>query len=246
MSSYHCYNVYQQDDYRFDQVDYRLGPFPDDTIGETQFFNLIERLHRLPPPDSPENDEDPLLPLRNFQLRPRPPLEMQCPRVFISHRQCDSKEALRVAWLATGEKFDYWLDILDPNLAAVPLNRNLTPYQQAILMAAIIEFALLNCTHVLAVMTGNVRGTLWMPYEYGRVKDSALTSVRAAGWFDNSWNILNTPEYFHLGQMLDSDDAVRHWLRSQFNQWKGQTGRLVKCPSKPWPLDGEPDSLDIQ
>jgi hypothetical protein len=69
--------------------------------------------------------------------------------------------------------------------------------------------ALLNCTHVMAVMTKNVPGTMWMPYEYGRVKDSALTSLRVAGWFDRSWQLSNIAEYFHLSQKLYSDTAVR-------------------------------------
>src|SRR5262245_33482396 len=99
--------------------------------------------------------------IRRVALRmPKPP---PCPRVFISHRQIDEKRARRIAWLAWDERFDYWLDVvdLDParnkqvKILEKRLGRKLTDIEKSILTAAIIEMALLNCTHVLAVMTDN-------------------------------------------------------------------------------------------
>ncbi|MCB1090050.1 MAG: toll/interleukin-1 receptor domain-containing protein, partial [Verrucomicrobiae bacterium] len=90
------------------------------------------------------------------------------PRVFISHRQADRTVAENAARLATANGFNYWLDVHDPNLAAWNLQPD-TP-QKSIAIAAIIEMALLNCSHVLAIVSGNTPGSAWVPYEYGRVK----------------------------------------------------------------------------
>jgi hypothetical protein len=231
MSSYDCYDQ---------QGEYRVGAFPDDAIGLDEWRRLLEQLGRLQERGPDQSDQDPLSALRALHQRRNQLLRLRCPRVFVSHRQCDKDEALRVAWLANAEKFDYWLDILDPKIAAASLKRHLTAYQQAILLAAIIEMALLNCTHVVAVMTKNVPGTMWMPYEYGRVKDSALTSLRIAAWFDQSWQLSNIAEYFHLGQKLYSDAAVRYWLKTQFTHWKTKG---FACPSMLWPLQQEPAPL---
>ena len=235
MSSYDCYDQ---------QGEYHAGGFPNDAIGLDEWRGLLEELDRLQEPRDQDTYEDPLLALRLLHREREQNLQLRCPRVFVSHRQCDKDEALRVAWLANAEKFDYWLDIVDPKIAAASLKRDLTAYQQAILLAAIIEMALLNCTHVVAVMTKNVPGTMWMPYEYGRVKDSTLTSLRIAAWFDQSWQLSNIAEYFHLGQKLYSDPAVRYWLKRQFTHWT-TTGVATgaACPSTSWPLPEEPAPL---
>jgi len=234
MTSYYCYD---------EQENYRINRFPDGTIGLAEWQQLIGQLNQLEEP-AEDDYQDPLFALRELHRVREQNLQLRCPRVFISHRRCDKNEALRVAWLANAEKFDYWLDILDPNIAAASLSPNLSAYQQAVLLAAIIEMALLNCTHVLAVMTKNVPGTMWMPYEYGRVKDSELTSVRIAGWFDQSWHLSNVPEYVHLGQKLFDDPAVRKWLENQFTQWKGtQVVTMPTCPSEPWSLGQVPIPL---
>lgn len=208
-----------------------------------EFRELIELLPRLETPsDSIADIGDPLLALRSLQPRGR--RDLVCPRVFISHRQCDKSEALRVAWVATQQQFDYWLDILDPQIAAAQIHPALTTYQQAILIASIVELALLNCTHVLAVMTANVYGTMWIPYEYGRVKDSALTSVRAGAWFDESWTPLAMPEYFHLGQIFRSEADVRNWFSTQFSQWNAtQPNAAWRCASKQWSFTWTPPPL---
>ena len=236
MSSYHCYAT---------DGSYRLGEFPGRAIGVVEFHVLLRRLSELPTTEDLEADYGELLvPLRALHLRRNLEQTLRCPRVFISHRQLDRQPALRIAYLATDEKFDYWLDILDPKIAAAGLPHLRTAYQQAILIAAIVEMALLNCTHVLAVMTKNVPGTMWMPYEYGRVKDSALTSVRVAGWFDGSWNVSNMPEYFHLGQKLYDEAAIRRWFGAQFSAWGRRTGSRGVCPTKDWQLV-EPPELPV-
>src|SRR6266481_3353215 len=43
-------------------------------------------------------------------------------RIFISHKQQNREEALRVAWLANQAGHHFWLDILDPTLNGTLLN----------------------------------------------------------------------------------------------------------------------------
>jgi hypothetical protein len=43
-------------------------------------------------------------------------------RIFISHKQENRDETLRVAWLANDAGHYFWLDILDPNLYGTLLN----------------------------------------------------------------------------------------------------------------------------
>jgi hypothetical protein len=237
MSSYHCYD---------DAGGYNGGRFYVDPepVGLDEWRKLIERLPGLEAAVGKSEDEDPLLALRMLHRNRSVNLNLWCPRVFVSHRRCDADAALRAAYLANLEGFDYWLDILDPEIAAASINPSLTDYQRAVLLAAIIEMALLNCTHVLAIMTQNVVGTLWMPYEYGRVKDSALVSVRSAGWFHSSWNTLNTPEYFHLGPKHRSDGDVQSWLAGEFARWLRLPGAgKSPCPSNRWPFAKAPAPL---
>lgn len=117
--------------------------------------------------------------IRNIRRAARPPELAECPRVFISHRQIDDGYARRIAQLAFAERFNYWLDVIDLDPARNvqfrhlerQLGRPLDDFEKSIVTAAIIEMALLNCSHVIAVMTNNTAGSQWVPYEYGRVKE---------------------------------------------------------------------------
>jgi hypothetical protein len=77
------------------------------------------------------------------------------------------------------------LDILDPKLKNMK-QLNLSPQDEAIAIASIIEMGLLNCLHVVATMTPQTRGSLWIPYEYGRVKDVPPVSIQAPSWSHSS------------------------------------------------------------
>jgi hypothetical protein len=155
--------------------------------------------------------------------------------VFISHRQADVDPATRIAYLACQERFDYWLDVLDPSLfgvAGAPSSPSTA--DQAAATAALIEMALLNSSHVVAVMTPNTRGSQWVPYEYGRVKAPQTTSLQAAIWVDKSVTASSLPEYVHLGAILKSELEIRQWLKAELQkhparnlsghcQWLGAT-----------------------
>ena len=182
-----------------------------------------------------EGGPDPLAGLRSLQrARPTQPVRGY-PRLFVSHRQTDAKAALRIAYLACTAGFNYWLDILDPKLAALGASGAGTPYQLAIATAAVIEMALLNCTHVIAVITDNTPGTLWVPYEYGRVKDSALISVKAAAWFDPKRKHTQIAEYMHLGVQHHSEKGINRWLQHEMTAWPS-AAPPTQCQWKPHPV----------
>jgi hypothetical protein len=128
------------------------------------------------------------------------------PRVFISHRQADADCAERIAWRASQEGLDYWLDVHDPLLryskAAPPM-----------ILAAIIEIALLNCTHVIAAHTPNSAGSKWIPYELGRAKSRAVYSHQAAGWFHSQTSPAAYGEYVQLAEICRSEKEVVRWLK---------------------------------
>ena len=113
----------------------------------------------------------------------------------------DEAQARRVAFLACQEGCDYWLDVVDPNLSGVTGVTISSKEQKAAAVAAIIEMALLNSTHIVAVMTANTRGSEWVPYEYGRVKTPQLPiSLQAACWADPRIGF-DLPGYLYLGEI---------------------------------------------
>jgi hypothetical protein len=150
-------------------------------------------------------------------------------RVFVSHQRADVPYAERIAWRADQQGFEYWLDVHDP-LLALANAASPPPIVQSILVAAIIEMALLNCTHVISVQTKNAQGSRWVPYEYGRCKRRMLVSTQVASWFDNGITP-GTADYLRLGVCTYSELAVEQWLiaertRSGYcapagNAWQG-------------------------
>jgi hypothetical protein len=90
--------------------------------------------------------------------------------LFISHKQEDREIAERIAFLTTGYKFDYWLDVHDPTLARVPSNDP----RYAVLVAAIIEIALLNSNHIIALHTAQSKDSKWIPYEHRDIDDTRV------------------------------------------------------------------------
>ncbi|MBM3300176.1 MAG: toll/interleukin-1 receptor domain-containing protein [Deltaproteobacteria bacterium] len=160
---------------------------------------------------------------------------MVTPRVFVSHRQVDEDYARRVAWLADQAGFDFWLDVLDPNLQM--LNQMFAgaavgPVQRALAIANVVEMALLNSSHVLAVMTPNTQGSQWVPYEYGRAKDQTVVSVQAACWVGAGLSPVALPEYLHLGIETGTELGITAWFDSEL-----QRHRWTKRPVRwRWPV----------
>jgi hypothetical protein len=168
------------DDYRwFEFVEQPLPQrFPRDWLWLAGADEWAESIGRLPDM-RPEAGREWLDRIRRAR---KPPA--RCPRIFVSHRQADQDAALRLAWLAQDQGWGYWLDIVDlrpasQQLAALTawLGRPPTPLELSIFTAALIEMGLLNCTHVIAALTGNTKGSQWVPYEYGRLKTATLVAT---------------------------------------------------------------------
>ena len=185
------------------------------------------------------NPDDALLWLDAIRTAQTKPSSRLCPRVFLSHRQSDKDVALRVAYLSWSKGFDFWIDVIDLDPATnaqikrleASIGRPLNLSEKAILIAAIIEMALLNCTHVIAVMTGATAGSQWVPYEYGRVKEARVRSSRVACWWDStSLRLGDLPEYLHLSQMNKNEAEVLHWLQDEM---KLHIGKGNACSGKP-------------
>jgi len=151
--------------------------------------------------------------------------------VFISHQRNDVDFAERIAYQATQESFDYWLDIHDPVIKAVPASHPSYP----ILIAAIVEIALLNCTHVIAVQTCDGRKSKWIPYEFGRAKAHSIISLDAGSWIHPSMTVDDFGEYIRLCLLAPhgGDTTARDWLKA----WKGNS------PGKVWGFSYIPNPL---
>lgn len=148
----------------------------------------------------------------------------QCPRVFISHRQTDIPHAKQIALEASQLKFDYWLDVIDLPVSKtaqvqrieLSLRRSLNLFEVNVLQAAIIEMALLNCTHVIAVMTKDTAGSQWVPYEYGRVDRHNGGLNAATAWCDTTTlPITDLPEYLHLAPIHQNMVEINTWLSKE-------------------------------
>jgi len=153
---------------------------------------------------------------------------LRCPRLFISHRQIDDKRARQVAAIARTAGFQVWLDVEDPNVAGLAMSgAALTPDDVSLLTAAFIETALLNSTHVIALITINTPGSKWVPYEYGRVKDSSMYSLQAACWIQSGVTQKDLGEYLLLGVRTETDQQIEAWLDEELKSWNRQFGT---CP----------------
>jgi hypothetical protein len=139
----------------------------------------------------------------------------RCPCVFISHRQPDTLYALRIAQLAARNGFDYWVDILDPALKLLTANPMIPQCLVPLLTACIIEMALINCTHVLACMTPQSRGSLWMPYEYGRITEIPGLYRRSCAWQHPLLAVADYPEYMYLGVTARTEPEIEAWLQAE-------------------------------
>lgn len=127
-----------------EDVDSLRDRFPPGTFGRAEWQNLVENVGA---------DADAW---RRFDIfleatNRLPPVHLP-PRLFVSHQRRNVDFAERVANLACEEGFYYRLDVHDPTLAGVNALPAAHPLK-SVLLAAVIEMALLNSTHVIAVHT---------------------------------------------------------------------------------------------
>jgi hypothetical protein len=143
------------------------------------------------------------------QLRTKPALRQ--PTVFVSHQRLDATWAEWAAWAATEAHFDYWLDVHDPKLTTANI-LVLPPQVKSILVAGIIEMALVNCTHIVSMQTKNAQKSLWVPYEFGRAKERRLLATNAASWFENGVTPSGNGDYLWLAFCAFTSAGLKNWL----------------------------------
>lgn len=156
-----------------------------------------------------------------LRIRQTPRRVSQSNRTFVSHRQIDDCPAIKIAALVQRCRLDFWLDIFDfdparnrqSRMLEHELGRPLDERERATVVAAVIEMALLNSTHLIAAVTRNSWGSMWIPYEYGRVKAfGALNATNVASWYDpNTIPITALPEYLALAVICRSEIDVMDW-----------------------------------
>jgi hypothetical protein len=159
------------------------------------------------------------------------------PRLFISHRQADRDLALRIAWLANRAGMEFWIDVLDPQLRMINGEQPL-----AVATAGIIETALLNSSHLIALMTPKTRGSLWLPYEYGRVKEMLPATVQVACWRHPNLDDNDFPEYLYLGVITLSEEQIDDWLKAQLQGTSSPHSAPGRGSQPEW-YGPEPDPL---
>lgn len=135
--------------------------------------------------------------------------------VFLSHSYSDTPLAEDLAReIKHNTKFDVWLDVWDPILTALP-HLIQTDAQKALLIAHTIEIGLLNSDAVLAVYTSNAPGSLWIPYEYGRIKSRRFYAHEAVAAIHVPTSDL--PEYMLLSDCFAHDIAATDKLNDLGN-----------------------------
>jgi len=113
--------------------------------------------------------------------------------VFISYRSLDRPLANFLHSHLNAQRKTVWMDIWDPTLTtinAMPLQPPIT----SLLVAIVIEIALLHCSHLIVVHTRQTSSSVWVPYELGRVKQRHQFASNAAIWHRST----RTPGYMYL------------------------------------------------
>lgn len=212
-----------------------LARYDEGALGYGSWRRLVLMLLEYLPSEQP----DPFLAAFDAFLRQVQAIEAGPPvcRVFVSHQRADVPFAERIAYLAAQQGFEYWLDVHDPLLQLA--NRTaLPPVVQSILIAAIIEMALLNCSHGITVQTRHAQHSRWVPYEFGRAKRRWLVSSQVASWFDHGIYAASTADYLKLGVCLHAEGQVVRWLADEWTRcscpfagarWRG--GAVSPLPS---------------
>lgn len=189
-----------------------IDRYGDDVLGFAAWLWLLEQLQDFRTA-SPERAvavlEGFLDQLPGRPARPRPP------RVFVSHQRDDVKWAERIAYLSVDEGMDYWLDVHDPILIYANQTIDSDDPRFPIIIAAIIEIALLNSSHLIATQTKLSLGSKWVPYELGRARDRHLFAQNTGGWFHPDVQPSAFGDYVHLClQARGGEQQLRAWFKT--------------------------------
>jgi len=98
----------------------------------------------------------------------------------------------------------------------------------------VIEVALLNYSHVVAIITDQTRGSMWVPYEYSRIKEDQIRSTYTACRCFIPTTSADFPEYLYLGEMCEDDNQLKTWFKTERDLWEiFMTTPSLSCPSNP-------------
>jgi hypothetical protein len=197
----------------FDGADLRRR-YPEGINGYEAWAEFVPQLLDLPdPPDPPggltrrrlEIVDDFFADVANSFAKP----STAC--VFVSHQRLDTHRGERVACLIDDHGLDSWLDVHDPTLMRV--NALVSDTLRSILIAFIVELALLNSTHVIALHTTHSLSSRWVPYELARAKARGVKSFQAAGWFETGQTPKTCGDYVRLAVRTHNEHQVIDWIR---------------------------------
>lgn len=162
---------------------------------------------------------------------------LKCPRVFVLHRQADKDDARRIAELASKCGFQYWLDVLDPPQEWLAQNAlgSVVDLNYKMLVGSVVETALLNCSHVISLVTPHSPGTTWEAYAYGRVKDGNHCTLQAASWLHPERRGESLEDYMLQGELWTVEEEITRWFEAEMEFWRLRFRH--SCPpgaSEPW------------
>lgn len=125
--------------------------------------------------------------------------------VFVSHRQADTQAAWAIARaLIDIADVDVFVDAFNPTLSASG-----NPTQ----VTGVIDFGLNACTHLLAVVSDNTRGSWWVPYEVGVARNRpvpcGLTLLET---------VKDLPEYLQTAHTVQDVHGLISWAKGALPQ----------------------------
>ena len=120
--------------------------------------------------------------------------------VFVSHRQADAHAARAVAQvLVEVADVDVYLDAFNTALAASGDPAAVTD---------VIDFGLNVCTHLLAVVSDNTRGSWWVPYQVGVARNRPVPCG-----FTLLETVQDLPEYLRTADIVQDADELVRWAK---------------------------------
>ena len=149
------------------------------------------------------------------KLQSSSPPSRRCPRIFIAHLEADRLVALKMARVVSECGFHFWLDVLDPKVKRLA---GLAPaIETMVTTSAVIEMAMLNCTHVIAL-----NHSPWIDYAFGRLRTRA-----AYLWQMGTWPGQGAGLHHAVGDKA----AIQDWLNAEFAMTLG----CIRRPPIVWP-----------
>ena len=124
------------------------------------------------------------------------PIEQKAMPVFISYTRADEAVARQIHTILTAKQVTAYLDLLDPQIAPDRVT-------QAICNG------LNRCTHLLAVVSRETRGSWWVPFEIG----VATQGDRRITTFVRDLKRVDLPHYLQIWPILIADAQLDTFAR---------------------------------